>query len=98
MNLWPPQSFAEGFTPTSEPMIERSLPGDESDPEGGGSDEDRNVASSSTSGISSAVFMGNFTLFVSLLLAILLVHVTVASAVEAYWLAKVRTSELLSFL
>jgi len=50
------------------------------------------VAPSATSEISSIVFMGNFVLFMSLLAGIFLVHIGLASAVEAYWLSKVRTA------
>ena len=39
--------------------------------------------------ISSFVFMGNFLLFLALLAGIFLIHVAVASGVEAYWIAKV---------
>lgn len=36
------------------------------------------------------VFLGNTALVLGILLGIFLVHVTVISAVEAYWLAQVR--------
>lgn len=48
------------------------------------------MTSSPTGEDNAAVFMGNFTLFVALLSGIFLVHVALASGVEAYWLAKVR--------
>jgi len=39
--------------------------------------------------------MGNFVLFLALLTAIFLIHVALASGVEAYWIAKVRLVLLL---
>lgn len=53
-------------------------------------DAERDSSPSLTSGISSAVFMGNFLLFAAVLAAIFLFHIVMASAVEAYWLSKVR--------
>lgn len=47
--------------------------------------------SSSTSDTEHAeVFMGNLLMIVAVLLGIFVLHVVLASAVEAYWLAKVR--------
>lgn len=40
----------------------------------------------------SVVFVGNLVLVLAILLGIFLVHVMVVSAVEAYWLSKVRRS------
>eukprot|EP00903_Cladosiphon_okamuranus_P017681 g16281.t1 len=93
VNLWPPASFAESVTPGSERRTARSLLSDELDSEGGDSGIDDDVESSSSDDNSSAMFMGNFTLFVGLLAGIFLVHVAVASAIEAYWLAKKRAKE-----
>ena len=94
VNLWPPASFAESFIPASEPILQaRSLrlqiASDEFEP------GEEGASGSTEEGISSAVFLGNFTLFVALLSSIFLVHVVLASAIEAYWLAKVRTCGLL---
>ncbi len=86
VNLWPPQDFAESFTPGSG---EESPSSDESDAD----QQDRGIepeASSATGDLSSFVFMGNFVLFVALLTVIFLIHVALASGVEAYWIAKVR--------
>lgn len=76
VNLWPPENVAETFIPIDI----------ESD-DGG----TKGASPGATSGISSAVFMGNFVLFASLLTGIFLVHVALASGVEAYWLTKVCT-------
>jgi len=42
-----------------------------------------------SSDISSAVFMGNLVLFAAILTGIYVVHIALASGVEAYWIAKV---------
>lgn len=42
-----------------------------------------------SSKIGETVFIGNFVLFVGILLAIFLLHVWLTSGVEAYWLTKV---------
>eukprot|EP00903_Cladosiphon_okamuranus_P012907 g12051.t1 len=81
VNLWPPASLAESLTPTWG----FDSPGD---------DEGPNVQATSTGNISSAVFMGSFILFASLLSGIFIFHLVVASAVEAYWVAKKRAKEL----
>lgn len=91
VNLWPPQSFAEGFIPTSVFGEESSSSGDGLELGQQDEDAERGASSSSTSEISSFVFMGNFVLFVALLTAIFLIHVALASGVEAYWITKVPT-------
>lgn len=80
VNLWPPESVAETIAPSGAyegPLAEEGS-------------EERVVSPSATSEISSTVFMGNFVLFAGLLTGIFLVHVGLASAVEAYWLTQVR--------
>jgi len=81
VNLWPPADFAKSFTPAST--------SDESDAGQQDDDTERDDAPSLTSEISSFVFMGNFLLFLALLVGIFLLHVAVASGVEAYWITKV---------
>lgn len=44
-----------------------------------------------SSNISSAVFMGNLVLFAGILAGIFVVHIALASGVEAYWIAQVRS-------
>jgi len=80
VNLWPPQDFAESFTPVGDKDVSADR---------GGIVEPESDASSATGDISSFVFMGNFVLFVAVLAAIFLIHVALASGVEAYWLSKV---------
>ena len=86
VNLWPPESFAESFTPTAA----------SEEPEVGQQDDDpeSDVSPGPANEISSFVFMGNFLLFLALLAGIFIVHVAVASGVEAYWIAKVWTTHL----
>lgn len=86
VNLWPPQDFAESFTPVSDEAVSADR---------GGIVESESDASSATGDISSFVFMGNFVLFMAVLAAIFLIHVALASGVEAYWLAKVWLAVLL---
>jgi len=91
-NMWPPESFADSLTPTTagasgEALDEESYSGGELNLD---DDAESDVFPRLTSDLSSAVFMGNFLLFVALLLGIYLIHVALVSAVEAYWLTKVR--------
>lgn len=46
---------------------------------------------SDDSSVGGSVFVGNTVLVLGLLLVVLFVHVVIISAVEAYWLAQVRT-------
>ncbi|CAM9250711.1 unnamed protein product [Hapterophycus canaliculatus] len=93
VNLWPPASFAESFTPqsvsngASRYLVELAS---SSTSLQGGEHGGRDTSASTSESDSSMVFMGNFVLFVGLLLGIFFIHVFLASAVEAYWLAKVR--------
>lgn len=87
VNLWPPESFTDRFLGFIPSIIDAS-----EEPEAGQSEDstERDVSPRLTSDLSSAVFLGNFALFLALLTAIFVVHVAVASGVEAYWIAKVR--------
>eukprot|EP00903_Cladosiphon_okamuranus_P012913 g12056.t1 len=75
--------FAESFTPIRAVSESEDGRGDR------GIIEPDSDASSATGDISAAVFMGNFLLFVALLLAIFLIHVGLASGVEAFWVTEV---------
>ena len=90
VNLWPPQSFAEGFTPTGASGDEGSSSGGELEADQQDDVADRDVSAGLTSDISSTVFMGNFVLFVTILTGIFVVHIALAAGVEAYWITKVR--------
>ncbi|CAM9909350.1 unnamed protein product [Ectocarpus fasciculatus] len=72
VNLWPPASLARSFAPVSM-YGELGLEGEEDEESGD---------------LSSGVFIGNLVLFLIILLIIFLIHMTVASAIEAYWLAE----------
>lgn len=85
VNLWPPQSFAESFTPTGASGEESSAGGDQQE-----DGTERDASAGLSSDISSAVFMGNLVLFAAILTGIYVVHIALASGVEAYWIAKVR--------
>ncbi|CAM9728026.1 unnamed protein product [Ectocarpus fasciculatus] len=83
VNLWPSESFSDG-------VASRVL----SDEFGQTSEEDdttpRGISQTLTSDVSSLLFMGNLVLFMGLLVIIYTLHILVASAVEAYWVAKQR--------
>ncbi|CAN0463533.1 unnamed protein product, partial [Ectocarpus sp. 12 AP-2014] len=93
VNLWPPASFARSFTPGS-------MYG-ELDQEGedarsftlarmyGELDQEGEEGVEEESGdLSSSVFVGNLVLFLVILFIIFLIHMILASGIEAYWLAK----------
>ncbi|CAM9210583.1 unnamed protein product, partial [Scytosiphon promiscuus] len=90
VNLWPPASFADNFVPENAPDAL-----DDDDPSGGGAvfGAYSQRGSSASGNLGSAVFVGNLTLFILLLMIIFLIHIAVASAVEAYWLVKKRATE-----
>ncbi|CAN0101373.1 unnamed protein product, partial [Scytosiphon promiscuus] len=112
VNLWPPTSFAESFTPQSASVEVDQFSTAEDTPAPKGASRHVGALASSSVSLQEAeeyeghdmsasnpdnggatVFMGNFVLFVGLLLGIFLTHVVVASAIEAYWLAKKRARE-----
>lgn len=79
VNLWLPENFVETFTPVS---ATRRLQETESASR-------CDLASTGSGDIGAIVFVGNLVLFAGVLLAIFLLHVLLASGVEAYWLTKV---------
>lgn len=83
-NLWPPASFTEEFIGTSDEGQQRRLQ-EEADGGGGGCSWDGSLG-----GLGSLVFIGNQGLVFGALVLIFLLHVSLVSGVEAYWLAKVR--------
>eukprot|EP00903_Cladosiphon_okamuranus_P009469 g9024.t1 len=93
VNLWPPQSFAESYTPTGA-YGEESSTGGELEPGQQDDDAEGDVSAGVLSGISSTVFMGNLVLFVAILAGIFVVHIALAAGVEAYWIARKRAAEL----
>ena len=95
VNLWPSQSFSEGVA--SRVLSDEPEPTSGED-DGSGDDGDetqRGISLTIISDVGSLLFMGNFALFAGLLVTIFSLHILVASAVEAYWLAKVRQKETL---
>lgn len=89
-NLWPPASFAEEFIGTSDEGQQRRLQDEDDDGGGGGCSWD-----GSLDGLGSLVFIGNQGLVFGVLVLIFLLHVSLVSGVEAYWLAKVRRRSFL---
>lgn len=79
MNLWPPENVVEALTPVS---TTRRLQEAESASQ-------CDLAATGPGDIGAIVFVGNLVLFAGALLAIFLLHVLLASGVEAYWLTKV---------
>ncbi|CAM9869077.1 unnamed protein product, partial [Ectocarpus fasciculatus] len=93
VNLWPSQSFSEGVA--SRVLSDEPEPTSGED-DGSGDDGDetqRGISLTIISDVGSLLFMGNFALFAGLLVTIFSLHILVASAVEAYWLAKQRATE-----
>lgn len=88
VNLWPPTSFTEEFIDTS----------------GGQPRRLQEVETSSVCAFEgneasiALVFIGNLALVLVALLAIFLIHVTLVSGIQAYWLAKVLLFDLCSLL
>lgn len=85
VNLWPPASFAEEFIDTSDEGQQRRLQEEAGGGGGGGCSWDGSLG-----GLGSLVFIGNQGLVFGALVMIFLLHVSLVSGVEAYWLAKVR--------
>lgn len=79
MNLWPPASVGRGFILKKEQGLSQ---------EEGSSGCTFLVTS--LSDIGGEVFVGNIVLFSCILVGIFVVHILVASGVEAYWMSKVR--------
>ncbi|CAM9575765.1 unnamed protein product [Ectocarpus sp. 8 AP-2014] len=84
VNLWPPDSVGRTFSSGGERLFQQ--------------DGSRacGIEPTSASDIGALVFLGNIGLFTSLLLGIVVVHIVLASAVEAYWLSKERAMEELT--
>ena len=79
-NLWPSPNVVRKFTPLKTP---RRLQEEDS--------SDRcQLTAAGSSDIGAVVFIGNLVLFISILLIIFILHVLLASGVEAYWLTKVK--------
>lgn len=79
INLWPPDSFAEDFEITGG---SRRLQEE---------DDDASTCFAETSSdLGALVYVGNLVLFAGILGALITLHISLASGVEAYWLTKVR--------
>lgn len=79
MNLWPPGDAVGNFTPVTRA---RRLDGTDSLPR-------CELADAGSSDIGALVFIGNLVLFAIILLAIFVLHIVLASGVEACWVTKV---------
>ncbi|CAN0166666.1 unnamed protein product, partial [Ectocarpus sp. 4 AP-2014] len=90
VNLWPSQSFSEGVA--SRVLFNEPEPtsGEDDDFEEDGDATQRGISWTVISDVGSFLFMGNLALFAGFLVIIFSVHILVASAIEAYWLAKQR--------
>ncbi|CAM9430646.1 unnamed protein product [Ectocarpus sp. 12 AP-2014] len=90
VNLWPSQSFSEGVA--SRVLFNEPEPtsGEDDASEEDGDATQRGISWTVISDVGSFLFMGNLALFAGVLVIIFSVHILVASAVEAYWLAKQR--------
>ncbi|CBJ33896.1 hypothetical protein Esi_0679_0001 [Ectocarpus siliculosus] len=86
VNLWPSERFSEVVAS----RIFSSNP-DQTHGEDDGDDDTtkRGMSVSFTNDLGSLLFMGNLALFAGLLAIIFSLHILVASAIEAHWLAKV---------
>ncbi|CAN0119598.1 unnamed protein product [Ectocarpus sp. 6 AP-2014] len=86
VNLWPSERFSEVVAS----RIFSSKP-DQTHGEDDGDDDTtkRGMSVSFTNDLGSLLFMGNLALFAGLLAIIFSLHILVASAIEAHWLAKV---------
>ncbi|CAM9800080.1 unnamed protein product [Ectocarpus fasciculatus] len=84
VNLWPPGRVGRAFSSSGERLLQQ--------------DGLRacGIEPASVSDIGALVFLGNIGLFTSLLLGIVVLHIVLASAVEAYWLSKQRAMEELT--
>lgn len=80
VNLWPSAKLSRGVL-SKEWLTNLSQEEDSSDCV---------FEETSLSDIGALVFLGNLGLFVAILLGIFIIHVVLASGVEAYWLSKVR--------
>lgn len=78
-NLWLPSSVVEELTPFKTTRRLQETDGSSR----------CELAEAGSSEIGAVVFIGNLLLFAGILLAIFLLHVFLASGVEAYWLEKV---------
>lgn len=100
--MWPSESFSEGVASRVLSSKPDETPGEDDGEYDGENDGDhdgdhdgddgtqRGMSVSFTNDIGSLLFMGNLALFAGLLVIIFSLHILVASAIEAHWLAKVR--------
>lgn len=79
VNLWLPADVVESYT-RLRPSRRLQAEDDSSRCE---------LAAAGSNDIGAVVFIGNLLLFASILLTIFLLHLLLASGVEAYWLTKV---------
>ncbi|CAN0169641.1 unnamed protein product [Scytosiphon promiscuus] len=77
VNLWPPDSFAEDFEISGGARRLQEESGDSSA-----------CFAETSSELGALVYVGNLVLFASILGALVILHISVASGVEAYWLTK----------
>ncbi|CAB1104649.1 unnamed protein product [Ectocarpus sp. CCAP 1310/34] len=97
VNLWPSESFSEGVASRIFPSEPDKIYGeDDGDDDGDDDTTKRGISVSFTHDLGSLLFMGNLALFAGLLVIIFSLHILVASAIEAHWLAKVRNGPTLS--
>ncbi|CAM9352767.1 unnamed protein product, partial [Hapterophycus canaliculatus] len=85
VNLWPSESFAENFATTS---------GWSTTGEGGNTVS--NWSATKNGNIGSLVFLGNLSLFCGILAGLFVIHITVASGREAWWMSKERAKGVLA--
>ncbi|CAM9536684.1 unnamed protein product, partial [Ectocarpus sp. 12 AP-2014] len=90
VNLWPSESFSEGVASRVSSSKPDHTPGEDGgDYDGDDDTTQRGMSVSFINDLGSLLFMGNLALFAGLLVIIFSVHIVVASAIEAHWLAKV---------
>ncbi|CAM9523011.1 unnamed protein product [Ectocarpus sp. 12 AP-2014] len=89
VNLWPSESFSEGVASRISSSRPDHTPGEDGDYDDDDDTTQRGMSVSFTNDLGSLLFMGNLALFAGLLVIIFSLHILVASAIEAYWLAKV---------
>ncbi|CAB1104148.1 unnamed protein product [Ectocarpus sp. CCAP 1310/34] len=90
VNLWPSQSFSEGVASWVLCNEPEPTSGEDDDSEEDGDSTQRGISWTVISDVGSFLFMGNLALFAGFFVIIFSVHILLASAVEAYWLAKQR--------
>ncbi|CAN0367524.1 unnamed protein product [Ectocarpus sp. 6 AP-2014] len=90
VNLWPSQSFSEGVASRVLSNEPEPTAGEDGVSEEDGDATQRGISWTVISDVGSFLFMGNLALFAGFLLTIFSLHILVASAIEAYWLAKQR--------